>query len=107
MRERHPDGVDALLELVSYAPDGFSANAAALKADGRGASPLSAAGDGPGRTDIMGAPTPENLERLAQLLDAGTLKVRIQNSYGLDQAGDALHALATTHTQGKLAIQIA
>jgi len=107
VRERHPDGVDALLDVVSYAPDGFDANAAALKAGGRGASPLSAAGDGPGRTNIMATPTPENLERLAQLLDAGILRVHIQSSYGLDQAGDALHALGSTHTQGKLGIRIA
>jgi NADPH2:quinone reductase len=107
VRERHPDGVDALLELVSYTPDGFNAHAAALKADGRGASPLSAAGDAPGRTNIMAAPTPENLQRLAQLLDDGALKVHIHNSYRLDQTGDALHSLGTTHTQGKLAIQVA
>jgi len=107
VRERHPDGVDALLELVSYAPDGFDANAAALKAGGRGASPLSAAGDGPGRRNIMGVPSPENLERLAEHLAAATLRVPIQNSYRLDRAGAALHALGTTHTQGKVAIQVA
>ena len=72
VRERHPDGVDALLDLVSYAPEGFNAYAAALKDDGRGASPLSAAGDGPGRTNVMAVPTPENLERLGRLLEAGT-----------------------------------
>src|SRR5215204_1151677 len=31
VRERHPDGIDALLDLVSYTPDGFDAYAAALK----------------------------------------------------------------------------
>lgn len=107
VRERHPDGVDALLDLVSYAPDGFDAYAAALKADGRGASPLSAAGDGPGRSNIMARPTPENLERMAQLLDAGAVRVPIQRSYGLEHAGDALQALGTTHTQGKLGIRVA
>jgi NADPH:quinone reductase len=106
-RERHPDGVDALLELVSYAPDGFNANAAALKPGGRGASPLSAAGDGPGRANVMATPSPENLERVAQLLEAGTLRVPILSSYRFDQAGDALHALGTTHTQGKIGISIA
>ena len=105
VRERHPDGVDALLELVSYAPDGFNANAAALKPGGRGASPLSAAGDGPGRANVMATPSPENLERVAQLLEAGTLRVPILSSYRLDQAGDALHALGTTHTQGKIGIR--
>jgi NADPH:quinone reductase-like Zn-dependent oxidoreductase len=55
----------------------------------------------------MAVPSPENLERLGRLLEAGTLRVPIQSTYGLDQAGDALGALGTEHTQGKLAIQVA
>jgi NADPH:quinone reductase len=106
VRERHPDGVDALLDLVSYGQDDFDANAAALKDGGRGATPLSSAGEGAGRSNIMAVPTPENLERLAQLLDAGTLTVPIQNSYPLDQAADAMQTLGATHTQGKLGIEV-
>lgn len=106
VREHHPDGVDALLDVVSYAPDGFEANAAVLKAGGRGATPLSSAGDGPGRTNIMAVPSPENLERLAEVLDAGVVKVHFQNSYALDEAGDAMHDLAAKHTQGKLGIRL-
>ena len=106
VHQQHPDGVDALLDLVSYTPDDFEANAAALKPGGRGASPVGAAGDGPGRTNIMAVPSPENLERLAQLLDTGTLEVHIQKSYPLDQAGDGLEALGAAHTQGKLGIRV-
>jgi NADPH:quinone reductase len=105
VRERHPDGVDALLELVSYAPDGFNANAAALKAGGRGASPLSAAGDGPGRANVMATASPENLARVAQLLDDGVLRVPIQRTFSLDQAGEALAALGS-HKQGKLGLSL-
>jgi NADPH:quinone reductase len=104
--ERHPGGVDALLDLVSYAPDNFEAYAAALKPGGRGASSVGAAGDGPGRTNVMAVPSPENLERLAQLLDAGVLRVLIQKSCPLEQAGDALEELGATHTQGKLGIRV-
>jgi NADPH:quinone reductase-like Zn-dependent oxidoreductase len=107
VRKRHPDGVDALLDLVSYAPDGFDAHAAALTPEGRGASPLSAAGDGPGRTNVMAVPSVENLERLAGMLDDGGLRVPIQGGYTLDQAGEALGALGATHTQGKLSLTIA
>jgi NADPH:quinone reductase len=104
VRERYPDGVDALLDVVSYAPGAFDA---ALKQGGRVASPNSAAGDGPGRTNVLAEPTTENLERLAGLLDAGTLEVSVQDTYELARAGEALQALGTTHTQGKLAIRIA
>ena len=103
-RERHPDGFDAVLDLVNYAPD---VPAALAKEGGRVASPTGAAGEGPGRTMVMASPTPKNLERLARLLADGTLRVPIQATYELAQAPDALAALPTTHTRGKLAIRVA
>ncbi len=102
----HPGGIDALLDVVSYTPDALDAFAAALKPGGRAASPNSAAGDGPGRANVMASPSTENLQRVAQLLQDGTLRVPIQRTYGFDQAGEALQALGTTHTQGKLALTI-
>ena len=104
VRQRYPDGVDALLDTVSYAPGAYDA---ALKDGARVASPNNAAGEGPGRSNLMAAPTSDNLNRLAHLLDAGTLKVHIQQTYPLDEAAAAMNALATTHTQGKIALQIA
>jgi NADPH:quinone reductase-like Zn-dependent oxidoreductase len=102
VREAHPDGVDAVLDGVSWTPD-----ASLLRDGGRLASLLGAAGEGAGRFNIVAEPTPANLQRLAELLDAGTLRVSIQRSYGLEQAGEALQALPTTHTQGKLGLTIA
>jgi NADPH:quinone reductase-like Zn-dependent oxidoreductase len=102
-RERHPDGFDAVLDLVNYAP---GVPATLVKDGGRVASPTGAAGDGPRRTMIMAAPTPENLQRLAGLLADGTLRVPIHAIYELAQAPEALAALGTTHTQGKLAIRV-
>jgi NADPH:quinone reductase len=98
---------ETVLVLVSYAPEGFDTHAEVLKDDGRGASSLSAAGEGSERHNVMAMPTQDNLERLGRLLEAGTLRVPIQSTYGLDLAGEALGALATAHTQGKLAIQVA
>jgi NADPH:quinone reductase len=103
VRERFPDGVDALLDLVNYTPGTYDA---ALKDGARVASPTGAAGEGPARTMVMAQPTTANLDRVARLLDDGTLKVPVQDTYELDRAADALQALATTHTQGKLAIRI-
>ena len=102
-REQHPDGFDAVLDLVNYAP---GVPASLVKDGGRVASPTGAAGEGPGRTLIMAASTPENLERLARLLTDGVLRIYIQATYELAQAPDALTALAATHTQGKLAIRV-
>lgn len=99
--ERHPDGFDAVLDLVNYAPD---VPAGLAKDCGRVASPTGAAGEGPGRTMVMAAPTPESLDRL---LADGTLRVSIQATFELAQAPDALAALLTRHTRGKLAIRVA
>jgi NADPH:quinone reductase-like Zn-dependent oxidoreductase len=102
VRETHPDGVDAILDVVSQTPD-----ISLLEDGGRLASPLGAAGEGAGRFNLWAQPTPANLQRLAELLDAGTLRVSIHHSYRLEQAGEALQALPTTHTQGKLSLIIA
>ena len=107
VHERYPEGIEALLDLVSYAPEGFDTHAEVLKDDGRGASTLSAAGEGSERHNVGAVPSPENLQRLARLLEAGTLRVPIQRTYELDQASEALQALATEHTQGKRAIRVA
>jgi len=101
VRAAHPDGVDAILDLASSSPD-----ASLLAAGGRLASTLGAAGEGPGRVNIMAQPTPQNLERLAELLDAGSLRVPIELRYDFQQAGEALQAL-TAHTRGKIGVTIA
>jgi NADPH2:quinone reductase len=103
VRELVPDGVDALIDLVNYAPGSYDA---ALKPDARVASSTGAAGDGPGRSNVMAAPTPENLQRLGALLADGTLRVHIQATYQFDQAPEALAALPGQQTQGKLAIEV-
>ena len=54
----------------------------------------------------MAVPTPANLERLAGLLETGALRVSIQRAYRLEQAGEVLQALPSTHTQGKLGLTI-
>jgi NADPH:quinone reductase len=103
LRERYPDGVDALLDLVNYEPGSYHG---ALKDGARVASSTGAAGEGPGHTDVMAQPTTENLDRVAALLSAGALKVPVHDTYELDRAPDALQALGASHTQGKLAISV-
>src|SRR5918997_1192374 len=107
VHERYPEGIEALLDLVSYAPEGFDTHAEVLKDDGRGASPLSAAGEGSERHNVGPVLSPENLQRLARLFEEGRLRVPIQQTYELGQAGEALRDLATEHTQGKRAIRVA
>src|SRR5215217_6246605 len=103
VRELVPDGVDALLDVVNYAPGTYDA---ALKEGARIASPTGAAGEGPGRSMVMAAPTRETLQRLGALLADGSLRVPVQATYELAQAPEALAALPGQHTQGKLAVRV-
>jgi len=104
-RELEPDGVAALIDNVSYSPEELEPYAAALAAGGRVASPVSAAGEGPGRHNVSARP--EDLDQLAELLAAGSLRVSIQRTYALEDAGMALSDLSAEHTQGKLALTVA
>lgn len=110
IRERHPDGINALLDLVNRDPATFAANTAVLTAGSRAASALGAAGgDLPSRVstkNVMNASEPARFEQLARLIDSGKLRVPIQRTYPLEQTGDALNDLQNHHTQGKLAIAI-
>ena len=103
VREAYPDGVDALLDLVSYEPGVFDG---VLGEGPRVASSNGAAGNGPGRTNVMATPTPHNLRRLTGLLDAGTLKVHIEQTFDINDAADALRTLAATHVRGKIGIRV-
>ena len=101
-RDTRPADVDAILDVVSQAPD-----TSGLNEGGRLASPLGAAGEGPGRFNLMAVSTPANVQRLAQLLDSGALRVPIRRSYPLEGAGEAVQAFAESHRQGKLGVRVA
>jgi NADPH:quinone reductase-like Zn-dependent oxidoreductase len=107
VRERYPNGVDALVDAVTpYQPTPYDG---VLTDGGRVASPTNAAGEGPGRTNVMHAAIldRESLDRVAGLLADGTIEVPIQRTYELDQAPEALQALQAGHTRGKIAIRVA
>jgi NADPH2:quinone reductase len=105
VRERHPDGVDALVDAVTpYQPTPYDG---VLVDGGRIASPTNAAGEGPGRSNVGHAPSREQLDRIAQHLADGTVTVPIQQTYDLAQAPEALQTLQSGHTQGKIAIRVA
>jgi NADPH2:quinone reductase len=101
VRQRHPDGVDAILDLVNFTP-----RERLLKEDGRLASPLGAAGEGAQRFNLMAQPTPHNLQRLADRIDSGSLRVHIHETYDLAHAGEALQHLTERHTQGKIGLAV-
>jgi NADPH:quinone reductase-like Zn-dependent oxidoreductase len=106
VRERYPNGVDALVDAVTpYQPTPYDT----IVADGgRIASPTNAAGEGAGRTNVMHAAilNRESLDRVGQLLADGTITVPIQQTFELAQAPEALGVLNSGHTQGKIAVRV-
>lgn len=105
VRERRPDGVDALVDAVTmFQPTPY---AGVLTDGGRVASPTNAAGEGPGRSNVGHAPNRELLDRIARHLADGTVKVPIQRTFDLSEAPEAMEALSAGHTQGKTAIRVA
>jgi NADPH:quinone reductase-like Zn-dependent oxidoreductase len=98
-----PSGIDALIDTATTGEE-FAANAAALKPGGRASSPLGAAGEGPGRANVLAVSSADNLRAFAPLLPE--LRVPIQRTYDLADAGAALADLAAEHTRGKRAIRL-
>ena len=111
VRERYPDGVGALIDTVNQ-PDGLDAMAELVAEGGRVATPLAQFDpDELAKRNIAGAfvmasPTPEQLARVAEQVDAGNLNVPIQSVHPLDRALDTFEEKAQG-THGKLAIEIA
>ncbi|MGW1781891.1 zinc-binding dehydrogenase [Streptomyces sp. NPDC002143] len=77
-----------------------------VKHGGRIASPTDAAGYGPGRTNVVHLPCAELLAHVARHLADGTITLAIQHTYPLTEAAEAMRALATRHTRGKIALRI-
>jgi NADPH:quinone reductase-like Zn-dependent oxidoreductase len=92
-----PDGLNALTELVS---DGGAVVTTATQPDTDELAKRNITG-----TLVMATPTPAQLARVAEHVDAGDLQVPIQSVHPLDQALDAF-AEKARGTHGKLAISI-
>ena len=88
LRERYPDGVAALIDLVDRGDD-FAAMAGLVRDGGHVATTLGAAdvdalaARGVTATNVRGRPTPEKLAWLADEVAAGRLQVVVQRTFPL------------------------
>lgn len=112
VRSRHPDGIDAIADLVGDRED-LARLADQLRPGGRVASAVGAvdvealAGRGFTGINVQTMVTTESLTEMAGLLDAGDIKNPEIRKFALEDTADALAAIATRHTRGKLVIDIA
>ena len=108
VRERYPNGIDALIDLVNRG-EAFASVAELVRDGGRISTTLGAAdidalaARGIRATNIAGDPTHDKLTMLAEAVEAGTLTVPIQQTFALDDA-DAAIAAFTAGTRGKIVL---
>ncbi len=111
VRTACPDGVDALIDLVSYTPDGLPLDA--VRKGGKVASSMGAAHDetlaGFGLTgsNIMAGPVREVVGPLAEQAAAGALRVHVATRLPLEQATEGLATIAEGQAHGKIVVTIA
>ena len=110
IRERYPDGIDAVIDAVNRDPGVFAALAALVRAGGHATSVVG----GAGASAEIGAVSVSNtgghppfLPALADLVVQGMVRVAIRRTYPLADVAQALQDFATGHTLGKLVISMA
>ncbi len=115
LRADHPDGVDAVLDLVS-GRDAIGRDAEVIRPGGRLVSTLFAADEGwfaarqitahnhaSSSNPLM---TPQGLTTVAQMLADGTITARIRSIVALDAAGLALDEIRRGGMHGKAVIRL-
>jgi NADPH:quinone reductase-like Zn-dependent oxidoreductase len=107
--ERHPDGIDAVIDAVNREPRAFAGLAGVVRQGGSATSLVGGAGEsselnGVSVSNVGGDPA--HLLGLADLVVNGKLRVAIRRTYALADAADALRDFASEHTLGKLVITV-
>jgi NADPH2:quinone reductase len=110
VRSRYPGGVAALIDVVNQ-KEALTALASVVRPGGHVAT-LMAAADVEQLssrqivgTNVMATPSPEKLSVLGEMASRGTLRVVVQGSYPIDEAGEALQAFQRG-TRGKIVVTI-
>jgi NADPH:quinone reductase-like Zn-dependent oxidoreductase len=107
IRERHPNGVDGIIDLVDRDPAAFSAVAGLARAGGHAVSAVGGAGESTQIGEVAVANiggNPQLLLQLAEMVRDGKLRVPIRKTYPLEKAAQALQDFTNEHTVGKLVI---
>ena len=105
----HPDGIEAIIDVVSD-PEVLRRMAGLVKKGGRIASSVYAADveslaeRGVRATNVGTQPDARRLEELARLVDGGGLRVRLERTFPLQRAPEALEESRTGHVRGKIVL---
>ena len=115
LRKSHPEGVDAILDLVNGA-DAIRRDADILKSGGSLVSSIHVADVGWFAARKIAAynvspesnpsSSPQGLNDIARMLLAGTITARVRSTFELDAAGQMLEKLRTGGLRGKAGIRL-
>jgi NADPH:quinone reductase-like Zn-dependent oxidoreductase len=109
VRERYPEGIDAVIDAVRREPVEFAAFAELVRDGGSAVSVVGGAGEGSkiGNASVSNAGSnAAHLGPLAELVVGGKLRVAVSRSYSLPDAAQAIEDFAGKHTLGKLVITV-
>jgi NADPH:quinone reductase-like Zn-dependent oxidoreductase len=111
VRAAHPGGIEAIIDVVSDS-DELDRMAGLLKEGGRLASSVyaadveSLAGRGIVATNVGMQPNAQRLEELSWMVDTGKLSVRLERTFPLERATEALEESKTGHVRGKIVLLV-
>jgi NADPH:quinone reductase-like Zn-dependent oxidoreductase len=111
VRAAHPDGIEAIIDVVSD-PEALSRMAGLVKEGGRIASSVSAADveslalRSIEAKNISMQPSAQRLEELSWMVDAGEISVRLERTFPLENAREALEESRTGHVRGKIVLLV-
>ena len=111
VRSAHPGGIDAVIDVASDR-EALGRIATLVDEGGRLASSVYAADvEGLARrgiraTNVSMQPDARRLEELSRMVDAGELSVRLDRTYPLEKAPEALEERRTGHVRGKIVLLI-
>jgi NADPH:quinone reductase-like Zn-dependent oxidoreductase len=111
VRMTHPGGIEAIIDVVSER-DTLSRLAGLVKEGGRVASSVYAADveslaqRGIKATNVGVHPDARRLEELSRMVDAGELTVRLERTFPLERAPEALDESRTGHVRGKIVLLV-
>jgi NADPH:quinone reductase-like Zn-dependent oxidoreductase len=107
----HPDGIEAIIDVVSD-PEALSRMAGLVKEGGRIASSVSAADveslalRSIEAKNISMQPSAQRLEELSWMVDAGEISVKLERTFPLENAREALEESRTGHARGKIVLLV-
>jgi NADPH:quinone reductase-like Zn-dependent oxidoreductase len=111
VRSRYPDGVDAIADMYGDKEE-VARLAEQVRSGGRVASAVGAVDGevlktrGIEATNVVGMVATEALDALAKMLEAGEIVAPEIHAYALVDSSEALAAIATGHTRGKIVVTV-